>query len=273
MQIPEFHSLHRELTPFVGWVKSLELPSQFKSLLFRNPSSKATLEKSRQLLQKFMDQVLEDEQLNRSEILYSFLSPSPKYLKTLHPHETPAKTATSKAFAPFSNFFRGGSSNNSGEAAGPGSESGISPAIHSSGPSSSMFGVIHHREDQQGGGGSGSQDEEDRFWFDEFDRVDSAAAAASGRDTSAESIYALVGEVFDLRGVFKWMRKSLMTFVQITYGSSINRQIRDSVAWLTSEQMILRYLNSFKKVIWVSNYCTKFSFTLFSYIPHHSLIR
>jgi hypothetical protein len=29
--------------------------------------------------------------------------------------------------------------------------------------------------------------------------------------------------VFDLRGVFKWLRKTLITFVQITYGRTINR--------------------------------------------------
>ena len=65
-----------------------------------------------------------------------------------------------------------------------------------------------------------------------------------------------------------------MTFVQITYGSSINRQIKDTVKWMTSEQvgntkfviiiyninyfidsfqMILYYMNSFKKAFWTLN--------------------
>lgn len=92
-------------------------------------------------------------------------------------------------------------------------------------------------------------------------------------DTIAESLYSLVktftslrmyvlcpvpdetlclqiGEVFDMRGVFRWLRKSLMTFVQITYGRTINRQIRDTVDWITSEQMIIFYLNNFKKAFW-----------------------
>jgi sorting nexin-25 len=45
----------------------------------------------------------------------------------------------------------------------------------------------------------------------------------SGMDGIAEPLYSLLGEVFDLRGVFKWLRKTLITFVQITYGRTINR--------------------------------------------------
>ena len=99
--------------------------------------------------------------------------------------------------------------------------------------------------------------DDDRLWLDDFDSgimrgsTSSVMADQAGRgDVIAESLYALIGEVFDMRGVFKWIRKSLMTFVQITYGSTINRQIRDTVDYLISEQMILYYLNSFKKSLW-----------------------
>lgn len=43
------------------------------------------------------------------------------------------------------------------------------------------------------------------------------------RDAIAEPLYTLLGEIFDLRGVFRWLRRSLITFVQITYGRTINR--------------------------------------------------
>lgn len=43
------------------------------------------------------------------------------------------------------------------------------------------------------------------------------------RDSVAEPLYALLSEVFDMRGVFRWLRKTLVTFVQITYGRTINR--------------------------------------------------
>lgn len=44
-----------------------------------------------------------------------------------------------------------------------------------------------------------------------------------GKDGIAEPLYTLMGEVFDMRGVFKWLRKTLISFVQITYGRTINR--------------------------------------------------
>ncbi len=67
--------------------------------------------------------------------------------------------------------------------------------------------------------------------FDEFDSGGGGGGSGGGsevRDTVAESLYALIGELFDMRGVFRWLRRSLMAFVQITYGSSISRQIHVS---------------------------------------------
>ena len=44
--------------------------------------SKLWQEKAKLLLQSYLDNVLVDDRLNQSEIIYSFLSPSPDYLKT-----------------------------------------------------------------------------------------------------------------------------------------------------------------------------------------------
>lgn len=41
-----------------------------------------------------------------------------------------------------------------------------------------------------------------------------------------------------------------MTFVQITFGSTINRQLRNIVSWMTSENMVLRYINTFRTAFW-----------------------
>ncbi|KAK0159034.1 hypothetical protein PV328_009966 [Microctonus aethiopoides] len=71
-----------------------------------------------------------------------------------------------------------------------------------------------------------------------------------GKDAIAEPLYALLGEVFDLRGVFKWLRRSLITFVQITYGRTINRQVRDTVGWVFSEPMLYYYIQLFTKSWW-----------------------
>lgn len=57
------------------------------------------------------------------------------------------------------------------------------------------------------------------------DETDSLFQAFSddARDGIAEPIYHLISEVFELRGVFGWLRRTLVTFVQITYGRTINR--------------------------------------------------
>ena len=69
------------------------------------------------------------------------------------------------------------------------------------------------------------EDADAKMWFDEFD-TRAGQGEEQQKDMTAESLYRLIGEVFDMRGVFRLLRKSLMTFVQITYGSTINRQIR-----------------------------------------------
>ncbi|RLU16238.1 hypothetical protein DMN91_011998 [Ooceraea biroi] len=73
---------------------------------------------------------------------------------------------------------------------------------------------------------------------------------SASKDAIAEPLYTLLGEVFDLRGVFRWLRRSLITFVQITYGRTINRQIRDTVAWVFSEPMLHYYIQLFTKSWW-----------------------
>ena len=41
-----------------------------------------------------------------------------------------------------------------------------------------------------------------------------------------------------------------MTFVQITFGSTINRQLRNIVSWATSELMVLQYIQNFRIAFW-----------------------
>lgn len=70
------------------------------------------------------------------------------------------------------------------------------------------------------------------------------------KDDIAEPLYTLMSEVFDMRGLFKWIRKSLITFVQITYGRTINRQIRDTISWCFSESMLHYYITVLLKTWW-----------------------
>lgn len=70
------------------------------------------------------------------------------------------------------------------------------------------------------------------------------------KDSIAEPLYALLGEIFDMGGVFKWLRRSLISFVQITYGQTINRQIRESISYLFEEPMLHTYASTVLKAYW-----------------------
>lgn len=39
-----------------------------------------------------------------------------------------------------------------------------------------------------------------------------------------------------------------MAFVQLTFGGTINRQLRDIVTWMTAEDMLLYYLQTFREI-------------------------
>lgn len=71
-----------------------------------------------------------------------------------------------------------------------------------------------------------------------------------GKDPIAEPLYSLMDEIFDMGGVFKWLRRSLISFVQITYGRTINRQIRESINYLFDEPMLHHYASTALKSFW-----------------------
>ena len=70
------------------------------------------------------------------------------------------------------------------------------------------------------------------------------------KDDIAEPLYSLLREVFDLEENVGWLRKSLIAFVQVSYGKTINRQIRETLSWLTSEAMIGFYLSNLRDSFW-----------------------
>ncbi|XP_067993052.1 sorting nexin-25 isoform X2 [Melanerpes formicivorus] len=70
------------------------------------------------------------------------------------------------------------------------------------------------------------------------------------RDSLAEPCFMLIGEIFELRGMFKWVRKTLIALVQVTFGRTINKQIRDTVHWMFSEPMLVYYLGVFRDAFW-----------------------
>ncbi|XP_032004920.1 sorting nexin-25 isoform X2 [Hylobates moloch] len=86
--------------------------------------------------------------------------------------------------------------------------------------------------------------EEDSDLSDYGDDVDGR------KDALAEPCFMLIGEIFELRGMFKWVRRTLIALVQVTFGRTINKQIRDTVSWIFSEQMSVYYINTFRDAFW-----------------------
>nr|XP_006128546.1 sorting nexin-25 isoform X5 [Pelodiscus sinensis] len=91
---------------------------------------------------------------------------------------------------------------------------------------------------------SEEETEEDSDLSDYGDDVDGK------RDALAEPCFMLIGEIFELRGMFKWVRKTLIALVQVTFGRTINKQIRDTVSWIFSEPMLVYYISVFRDAFW-----------------------
>ncbi|XP_046878258.1 sorting nexin-25 isoform X2 [Hypomesus transpacificus] len=85
---------------------------------------------------------------------------------------------------------------------------------------------------------------------DDSDLSDYGDEADGRKDALAEPCFMLIGEIFELRGMFKWVRKTLIALVQVTFGRTINKQIRDTVNWIFSEQMLVSYINIFRDTFW-----------------------
>ncbi|XP_012691311.2 sorting nexin-25-like isoform X2 [Clupea harengus] len=85
---------------------------------------------------------------------------------------------------------------------------------------------------------------------DDSDLSDYGEETEGRRDALAEPSFMLIGEIFELRGMFKWVRKTLISLVQVTFGRTINKQIRDMVSWIFGEQMIVYYISIFRDTFW-----------------------
>ena len=69
-------------------------------------------------------------------------------------------------------------------------------------------------------------------------------------DATAEYMYLLVSEIFELDHFSRVLRKQLVELVQLTYGKSIDREVQDTMNWVFSEPMLLFYLETFKNSMW-----------------------
>uniref|UniRef100_A0ABI7X1X2 Sorting nexin 25 n=1 Tax=Felis catus TaxID=9685 RepID=A0ABI7X1X2_FELCA len=196
-RLSEFQNLHRKLSECFPSLKKVQLPSLSK-LPFKSVDHKF-MEKSKNQLNKFLQNLLSDERLCQSEALYAFLSPSPDYLKVIDVQGKKSTFSLSSFLERLPRDF------------------------------------FSHQEEET---------EEDSDLSDYGDDVDGR------KDALAEPCFMLIGEIFELRGMFKWVRRTLIALVQVTFGRTINKQIRDTVNWIFSEQMLVYYINVFRDAFW-----------------------
>ncbi|XP_022086183.1 sorting nexin-25-like isoform X2 [Acanthaster planci] len=195
-RLGDFHALQHRLKECSKWVGKMELP-QFSRRPFKMIQHQDFLNSSQDMLQKYLSSVLQDETLRHSEVLYTFLVPTPECLKATVKEEKKEK----KSMFSIAGIFK--------STAGD--------------------------QDEERGGEEAEGEEEstqDRW------------------DSTAEPIYALISEIFELRGMFKWLRKKLIFFVQSTFGGTINKQLRETVEWIVSEPMIIYYIRTLQETIW-----------------------
>uniref|UniRef100_A0A481BIB9 Sorting nexin-25 isoform X6 n=1 Tax=Sus scrofa TaxID=9823 RepID=A0A481BIB9_PIG len=196
-RLSEFQNLHRKLSECFPSLKKVQLPSLSK-LPFKSIDQKF-MEKSKNQLNKFLQNLLSDERLCQSEALYAFLSPSPDYLKVIDVQGKKSTFSLSSFLERLPRDF------------------------------------FSHQEEEI---------EEDSDLSDYGDDVDGR------KDALAEPCFMLIGEIFELRGMFKWVRRTLIALVQVTFGRTINKQIRDTVNWIFSEQMLVYYISLFRDAFW-----------------------
>ena len=162
---------------------------------------------------------MENPKLIESEFLFAFLSPSCEKLKTITPSPKKAK------FFSISTLFKTSSS--------------------SSTDKTELWGTKDNDDDDDlllvSDGNENSLESTKVSQFDDT------------KDSIAEPTYLLLSEIFDLTGPFKFLRKSLISFVQLTYGGTINRQIRDLISGCFDETNLHHYLSSLLKTLWPVN--------------------
>ncbi|XP_050083193.1 sorting nexin-25 [Anopheles aquasalis] len=254
--LSQFHALHRKLRPMASELRQLDLPSNNAFKLFLLKNDRALLERAKAQVQRYLTFILEDDHLNQSEAVYEFLSPSSERLKQ----------GGSMAMGAM-----GGNGGNGGVHPSPSKKSKFSLATLFRGNSdrleqlwsagTPMQTLADYTPDADADqvslyldglccGGPGRGEEGARGPFGALSSYPSADTSPEVRDSIAEPLYALLGELFDLGGVFRWLRKSLISFVQITYGQTINRQIRESINAMFDEPMLHAYASAVLKSCW-----------------------
>ena len=99
------------------------------------------------------------------------------------------------------------------------------------------------------GEGSASLDFASNIASASADATDPDDGKDSESDSMAEALYMMVNEVFVLKGVFKFVRRQFVNFIQLAYGRTINGYVRDQFESVTNEESLVEYLEMFQYIM------------------------
>lgn len=212
--LDEFKLLHQSLKDLRPWLRKRHLPNvpMFGSI------TEKFLEKSTVTLNEYLKDILEDEILSRSELVYSFLSQPPDQTKSNTVLRKPGHRRNA------SNPYLSGDNTRKKSLWQIGDLILTLPK--------DIFDSVLRSEDI-------SSDSDENESEDVIDL-----------DSIAGPLYELVGEIFEIQGLFRPLRKTLVIFVRLAFGGTINKQIKDTLHWLISDPMLTYYLQTFIDSMW-----------------------
>ncbi|XP_027385798.1 sorting nexin-25 isoform X2 [Bos indicus x Bos taurus] len=278
-------------------LKKVQLPSLSK-LPFKSVDQKF-MEKSKNQLNKFLQNLLSDERLCQSEALYAFLSPSPDYLKVIDVQGKKASFSLASFLERLPRDFfshqeeeaeEDSDLSDYGDDADGRKDALAEPCFMLIGEIFELRGkcrvlITLHRvplnTESRNALNFFSWDlaQPHGFIIKRYTKIDFAqqrkshllkqyhveksssegprgrwtskkrASRGSGDCSAQTCAGASVPEQHWVK-VFKWVRRTLIALVQVTFGRTINKQIRDTVNWIFSEQMLVYYINLFRDAFW-----------------------
>jgi sorting nexin-25 len=218
-RLADFHRLHKMLHPLRHHLSDqLKLPSPG---IFDRDTSEKFLQKAMNKLQFYMDTVMTDSTLCQSEAVYAFCCPTPEFLAT------PGVKSKDSLYSGLEGFGGVPSLNP------PPKEDQSEKKPFLLKRAFSKKAEVDYVEDPH------------EFLIQEGGNDMKLA------DSFAEPLYGLLAEIFELRGVFKFFRQSLITFVRLSFGKSINKQAHEFIQWLFGDSMMVYYLMLFKESMWL----------------------
>lgn len=176
-------------------------------------------------LQQFFDLVIGCENIADSEELFLFLSPTPRHILS-KVSKLPAITPKLSKL-PFLPYF------------------GVSPILLNLASSQNSKSKASH---------SARDISIEQAYQNEFHLRGNPDIFFADEDEQnsdiAEPIYDLICEIFELRGVQHWLRRTVILFFQVAFGKTINKQLKDCVSFISSESFTSTYLTKFRDCFW-----------------------